>query len=159
MQSARISGGDAFFETSTLVDGRTDTNARISVYIAASYDAARNARMPEKWKQKKGRRIQACEIEKESGRGREREKGERKEEMDLAECIIAALKALRTRVSRERLLCVQLKHERVSLCNKRARAARTICVTYAHNAVITNDERNKGERKGRSEKGRSHHNA
>lgn len=47
-----------------------------------------------------------------------------------------------------------LKHERVSLCNKRARAARTICVMYAHNAIITSDERKK-ERKEREEKGTS----
>lgn len=35
------------------------------------------------------------------GRKESEREGERKEEMDLAECIIAALKALRTRVSRE----------------------------------------------------------
>jgi len=42
---------------------RTDANARISVYIAASYDAARNVHMPGKRKQKKGRRIRTCEME------------------------------------------------------------------------------------------------
>lgn len=64
-------------------------------------DAARNARMPGKSEQKKGRkkdRRLACEIEKAGGRR------ERREETGIVECIIAALKALRTRVSRERLL-------------------------------------------------------
>lgn len=48
-------------------------------------------------------------------------------------------------LARETFYACSLKHERVSLCNKRARAARTICVMYAHNAIITSDERKKRE--------------
>lgn len=101
--------------------------------------------------------MRACARSREKEREKE---GERKEEMDLAKCIIATLKALRVYSSfsclaRERrgFYACSLKHERVSLCNKHARAARTICVTYAHNAVITNDTG--GRTNGRSEKKRT----
>lgn len=68
----------------------------------ASYDAARNARTSEGTKAKGGKKDSRM---REGGPGEK--EGERKAEIDPAECIIAALKAPRTRVSGERPLCVQ----------------------------------------------------
>lgn len=109
-------GGDAFFEARTLRGlGRADANARIFCLHRGFLRRSTQRSHARETKAKEGRKDPACEIEKEDRegereRGREGEgerEGKRKEEMDLAECIIAALKALRTRVSRERLLCVQ----------------------------------------------------
>lgn len=127
----------------------TNAYARISVYIAASYDAARNVRIPRKRKQK-GRKKDS------STQNREREEEKRNGgEMDLSRVHNSRAEgASYSCLARGTFYACSLKHERVSLCNKRARAARTICVMYAHNAIITSDERKK-ERKEREEKGTS----
>lgn len=81
-----------------------------------------------------------------------RGEGGRKGKMDLAECIIAALHRWKAHscLAREASMACNLKYECVSLCNKRTRAARKICVTYAYNAAITSDERKKERRKGKN---------
>lgn len=97
---------------------------------------------------KKERKIRARKTEKEK---KKKETGE----MDLSRVHNSRAEgASYSCLERGTFYACSLKHERVSLCNKRARAARTICVMYAHNAIITSDERKK-ERKEREEKGTS----
>lgn len=136
-------------ETRSSMGGRTDgcECTRFCLHRSFLRRSTQRARMPRKRKQKRQRRIRVLARDRE-GRRKEEERG-RKKGRDGSRRVhnSCAEGASYSCLARRGLYACSLKHERVSLCNKRARAARTICVTYAHNAVIMNDERNEGGRK------------